>query len=248
MYKMVHPTGGFGTDDINPRTMIPEAMIQWRDQNVGSAWVDEDGDGIFDYQEPNVLFDAGNIVGPDYSNRTNTTGLMYGDGPKHTRGFSSPAEIGMLNQAGVFNQLNGEDIVEPWHIQGNHQAIIQQDAWRIDFASRDPYAGWTNIDDDPIIGAPLGIETTAYDEVSFDSEEQNLLQSGISNLITTSSDMFTIYMRIRTFKRNPVDGSWDATDLDFIIDDSRYVMLVDRSNVNSPSDKPKILYFEKLPN
>ena len=85
-------------------------------------------------------------------------------------------------------------------------------------------------------------------EVSSDAEEQNLLQTGISNLITTTSDMFTVYMRIRTFKRNPVDGSWNATDLDYIIDDSRYVMLVDRSNVNSPSDKPKILYFEKLPN
>ncbi|MBC8201898.1 MAG: hypothetical protein H8E86_07600 [Planctomycetes bacterium] len=153
----------------------------------------------------------------------------------------------MLNQAGVFSELGGEVILEPWHIEGDHQAIIQPDAWRIDFAALDPYAGW-EIDSEPIIGAPLGTETTAYDEVSFDAEEQTLLQSGISNLITTTSDMFTVYMRIRTFKRNPVDGSWDATDLDYIIDDSRYVMLVDRSNVNSPSDKPKILYFEKLPN
>jgi hypothetical protein len=86
------------------------------------------------------------------------------------------------------------------------------------------------------------------DGVSGDFEEMNLLQSGISNLIGTTSDMFTVHFRIRTFKRNPVTGVWDATDLDYIVDDSRYVMLVDRSNVNSPSDKPRILYFEKLPN
>jgi hypothetical protein len=43
-------------------------------------------------------------------------------------------------------------------------------------------------------------------------------------------------------------GIWNATDPDYIIDDSRYVMLVDRSNVNVPTDKPRILYFEKLPN
>jgi len=102
-------------------------------------------------------------------------------------------------------------------------------------------------------------DTTAYeyyglyptivgDGVSGDSEELNLLQSGISNLITTTSDMFTVHMRIRTFTRNSITGVWDATDLDNIIDDSRYVMLVDRSEVNTPADKPKILYFEKLPN
>ena len=247
---MVHPTG-LESDDINPRTMLPEAMVQWREQSIGSTMIDDNGDGIYDVPEPNVLYDAGNIVGPNYSNRTNTTNLAYGYGPKHTRGFSSPAEIGMLNRGGVLSELGGEEILEPWHIEGDHQAIIQPNAWRIDFASLDPYANWS-INGVPVIGAPLGTETTAFnegnDEVSFDIEEENLLQTGISNMITTTSDMFTIYMRIRSFKRNPVDGSWDATDLDYIIDDSRYVMLVDRSNVNSPSDKPKILYFEKLPN
>ena len=60
----------------------------------------------------------------------------------------------------------------------------------------------------------------------------------------------------RSFKQNPdgflppdyVGPVWDATDPEFIVDDSRYVMLVDRSRVNSPGDKPKILYLEKLPN
>jgi hypothetical protein len=93
-----------------------------------------------------------------------------------------------------------------------------------------------------------GQDLRSGDRVTSDAEESNLLQAGISNLISTTSDMFTVHMRIRTFKRNPVSGIWDATDLDYIVDDSRYVMLVDRSNVNVPSDKPKILYFEKLPN
>ena len=111
---------------------------------------------------------------------------------------------------------------------------------------------------EPVAGAHLSTDVNAVDYytvndligdgVSGDAEEMNLLQSGISNLITTNSDVFTVHMRIRTFKRNPVTGIWDATDIEQIVDDSRYVMLVDRSNVNIPSDKPKILYFEKLPN
>jgi hypothetical protein len=55
---------------------------------------------------------------------------------------------------------------------------------------------------------------------------------------------------VRSFRQNtsvspPV---WDATNKEYIVDDSRYVMLIDRSTVNRPSDKPKILYLEKLPN
>ena len=108
------------------------------------------------------------------------------------------------------------------------------------------------------VGAPISTDVNfkdyygesqlVGDGTSGDAEELNLLQAGISNLITTTSDMFTVHLRIRTFKRNPITGIWNATDPDYIIDDSRYVMLVDRSNVNSPADKPRILYFEKLPN
>ena len=86
------------------------------------------------------------------------------------------------------------------------------------------------------------------DEVAGDVEEENLLFAGMSNLITTRSDMFTVYFRVRSFRQNPTTLVWNAMDPEYILDDSRYVMLVDRSGVNSPGDKPKILYLEKLPN
>ena len=65
-------------------------------------------------------------------------------------------------------------------------------------------------------------------------------------MISTRSDMFTVHFRVRTFKQNAETGVWDATDADAIVDDSRYVMLVDRSNVDSPSDRPRILYLQKV--
>ena len=72
----------------------------------------------------------------------------------------------------------------------------------------------------------------------------------------TSSDVFTVYFRVRNFRQNPavslpsgyVGPIWDATDPRYIVDDTRYVMLVDRTEVNRPRDRPKILYLEKLPN
>jgi hypothetical protein len=226
----------------------------------------------------NIFSNLGFTGGPNYSigsedhapfsNRSATIGLSLGGGIKDTRGFSSPSEIGLLQQSGTV-----DDVYEPWHIDFEHQAIRDAGAWRIDFASMEPFFDatgtdemiWSDLDDDNIfdvgestVGAPLSTDVNFVnyyggnlltgDGVSGDSEEMNLLQAGISNLIVTNSDMFTVHMRIRTFKRNPITGVWDATNLDYIVDDSRYVMLVDRSNVESPSDKPRILYFEKLPN
>ena len=74
----------------------------------------------------------------------------------------------------------------------------------------------------------------------------NLLFSGIANMITTRSDVFTVYMTIRTFEQDPVSGIWDASKASNIIDESRYLVVVDRSEVEAPTDKPKILAFSKI--
>lgn len=257
MYKTVHPSGNSGNDQ-NPRSLIPESIIQWRDLANG---------GYNDLNWDAVLTDTGFTGGPNYSagfNESNnyyslrsaTLGLTPGVGIKDTRGFSSPSEIGLLQQTALL-----DDVVEPWDIINLHQSIKDEDSWRIDFAALEPFSENVGSGTDWIgtgVGAPLSIDVNPReyyvedpmigDGVSGDSEEMNMLQAGISNLITTRSDMFTVHMRIRTFKKNPINGKWDATDLKYIVDDSRYVLLVDRSNVNTPADKPKILYFEKLPN
>lgn len=121
--------------------------------------------------------------------------------------------------------------------------------WQIDFAGLDPFTTTpgqstqisTDVNDPEIGGMPQP------DVVAQDAEELNLLFGGMSNMLTTRSDVFTVYFRVRSFIQNPTTGVWDATNPEFIVDDSRYVMLVDRSEVNHPNDKPKILYLEKLP-
>jgi hypothetical protein len=85
------------------------------------------------------------------------------------------------------------------------------------------------------------------DEPLGDAEDMALLVKGISNLVTTRSDVFTVYLKVRQVKQNDVNGQWDGTNRELIVDDSRYVMCVDRSNCNSPSDQPKIVYFQKCP-
>ncbi|MFM1831794.1 MAG: hypothetical protein RLZZ461_110, partial [Planctomycetota bacterium] len=65
------------------------------------------------------------------------------------------------------------------------------------------------------------------DNVAGDAEEANLLFAGLSNLVSVRSDVFTVYLKVRSFKQNPVTGVWNATDPEFIVDDSRYVFVVD---------------------
>ena len=196
MYKMVYP--GNSDDDISPRTMIPESIIQWREQASGGEL---------------SLENSGFTAGPDFTDRTITTYVDFGLGPKHTRGFSSPAEIGMLTTSG---SEDWSGTVEPWNIDGSHEAYMYEDAWRLDFAARNPYG----FSAEEGIVSPLSSEFISYetdnqnpdfgevvwDDVSNDAEEINMLQAGISNLISTTSDMFTIHFRIRTFKRNLIDG------------------------------------------
>jgi hypothetical protein len=176
--------------------------------------------------------------------------MAFGAGPKQTRGFSSPAEIGLLRPVDPRESYNPVDnIIEPWD-SANHQAVRYADAWRIDFAALEPFEVnlGSHISTDVNRKTYYNENSLSGDRVSGDAEEINMLQAGISNLISTNSDMFTVHMRIRTFKQNPITQTWDATNQQYIIDDSRYVMLVDRSNVNSPTEKPRIIYFEKLPN
>ncbi len=168
---------------------------------------------------------------PAYGDRGGTGFLGNAglDDLRGDRGFASLGELMLLLRSASTPGLNS---LEP------------NENWRIDFAGKVPY----------VVGGSTRISTDVNDLagndpdlVAEDSEELNLLFAGMSNILTTRSDVFTVYFRVRSFIQNPTTQVWDATNPEFIVDDSRYVMLVDRSEVNHPNDKPKILYLEKLP-
>jgi len=86
----------------------------------------------------------------------------------------------------------------------------------------------------------------ALAQVTGDQVERNALLKGIANIATTRSDVFTVYLKVRSVAQNQQTGKWDATDPNTLIDESRYLMVVDRSNVNRPTDEPRILMFERI--
>lgn len=96
------------------------------------------------------------------------------------------------------------------------------------------------------------ISTDAFDPIlrvapiAGDQVERNTLLKGIANMVTTRSDIFTVYLKVRSVAQNPVTGGWDATNPETLIDESRYIMVIDRSNVERSGQEPKILMFEKI--
>jgi len=165
------------------------------------------------------------------------------------------------------NDLNA--IGTPQQVEDQLRAIrYLEDAWRIGWAAREPFrqpsGGWL----DTYHGTRLSIDVNQPDRTLLrslaaspdvdeflrqegdpaagDLEEQRMLFSGASNLITTTSDMFTVYFRVRAFRPRD-DGVLDATDLDAVASDRRYVMLVDRSQVNTPIDAPRIVFLQEVP-
>jgi hypothetical protein len=101
------------------------------------------------------------------------------------------------------------------------------------------------IDNELTMGTPTRVRRR--DLTAGESVERNQLLRGISNIVTTRSDVFTVWVRVRTIRQDPLTGVWNGTDPEMILDDSRYVMTVDRSSVDRPGEEPRILSFVKVP-
>jgi hypothetical protein len=192
--------------------------------------------------------------------------VAYNTGMQSQRGISTIGEvIGMARQASEMS----------WNIRSSGTDPYNQNSTRdrrFTSSNYDPHKGWETRDDSPtnitiealdsrlstdrqgvrqfdfVTGSTItDRQALTYDNSYGDSEELNLLFKGISNLVTTRSDVFTVYFKVRTVKQNPVNGKWNGTDREFVLDDARYVMCVDRTNVNRPSDQPRIVYFSRVP-
>jgi hypothetical protein len=222
--RLVHETGmdEMGVTPLarpTPRVRLAEATVQYRER-LGSS--------------------LATSIEPDYRDRD---ALLDDDGLHPERGLASAGELMLLTE-------------QPTAAPVGHLDPAQyQQSWRIDMAGDDPFdfqAIAPSIESarastDVVGGYDPVTLSFGPDKVAADVEEDNLLYLGLSNLVTTRSDTFTVYFKVRSFRQDPTTGRWDATDPEMILDESRYVMLVDRSEVNHPSQKPRILYLEKLP-
>ena len=254
-----------GGPDEAVKVNFPETIINSRDRYFPDAAVLENANSNVVTTKP--------LPGPKYDDRG---GSLFHLGTRQERGFVSVGELAILDRAYQDGNPPGSDPREilPFDFDPAAPARLSWQflkSWGIDFAGNDPYR--TNrTNNAPLTGddygwyaranahsAQLATERLAFNTLwpSFppilasaktagDQTERNALLKGIANLVTTRSDVFTVYLKIRSVAQNQQTGKWDATDPTTLIDESRYLMVIDRSNVDRPSDEPRILMFERV--
>lgn len=234
---------------LNPFTRVAESLVRYRDRSI------RDASGTISPPVPNP-----NLL-PGYVDRglaenaiPGTNGFL--EGMRAERGIGSIGELMLLQR---FLDDPGYDL---WAVERSYsiefagldpyrQSVANPTAGGVGYASGVAYRIATDVTNGRTVANPqqqAPLPLAVPDVVGGDSEERSLLFAGISNLVSTRSDVFTVYLRIRAVRQDSVTGVWDGTRPELIVDDSRYVMIVDRSGVNSPSDRPRILALRKVPN
>lgn len=254
---------------LNPFTRVVDSILRYRDRATDAVsgtivpialpWYPagyvERGLAAGDAQAPIPpgLNNTSGFMGPT---RNGASGNGILTGLRGERGFASIGELLLLQRLAQ----DPSDNVDSWQIDRSYS---------IQFAGLDPYrmsevnVGASGVEYANTIASRHSTDVTngrlelnpnqttpaltrVPDRVGGDAEDCNLLFNGMSNIVSTRSDVFTVWFRVRAVRQDPTSGVWNATRPDLIADDSRYVMVVDRSNVQRPGDKPRILALRKV--
>lgn len=165
----------------------------------------------------------------------NSSTTKFDDPPYYTDGVPQQSSLSGLQTFSI----GGRTAIDP-----HRMVVATDDPTTPEDEADDGFAG---LNFNAQKSTPIEKQILRNDLTSGDAIEQNTLLKGISNIVTTRSDVFTVWVRVRTIRQNPLTGKWNATDPDQILDDSRYLMTVDRSSVDRPGDAPKILSYVRLP-
>ncbi len=275
MARLINNDFAFSTGDqltiaggLNPFTRVVDSLLRYRDRSTLQT------SGMIAPGVPNPNFlpgyverglAAGDATAPVPPGIPGTSGFMGPNanavvpngllpGLRGERGFASIGELLLLQR------YLDDPAVDEWNFERSYS---------IEFAGLDPYRssesnpGASGVAYANGIAPRFSVDQTqgrttpdtyqasppaviVPDRVGGDAEKRNLMFSGISNLITTRGDVFTVWFRVRAVKQDSVTGVWDGTRQDLIADDSRYVMILDRSNVKKPGDKPRVLALRKV--
>jgi hypothetical protein len=92
---------------------------------------------------------------------------------------------------------------------------------------------------------PDPVVPSGCDQIPDDYDEKLSIANAILNSVTVRSDIFCVWFVVNGYTPEDVQ-----VDDGFPLVPSiarRYVMVVDRSNVDSPTTKPKIVMFREVP-
>lgn len=258
----------------NPLTRVVDSLQRYRDKTVSretGGWPNTSGvitPPVVGVQNAPFYFDRGLDLTPAGINTSLLAPYVWDtmtfNGLRADRGLASIGEVLLTQRApnagsgGAWNVDASYSVefagLDPYKVggvgappAGSYQALntprfgTDRTSGRV---SAYPAPAVVTTTDNPL--PRVSFVKVVPDRVGGDAEKRNLLFSGMSNMISVRSDVFAVYLRIKSVRQDPVNGRWDATDPNLLADDSRYVMIIDRSTVKKPGDRPRVLAFQKV--
>ncbi|MEM9559084.1 MAG: hypothetical protein AAF995_02165 [Planctomycetota bacterium] len=196
------------------------------------------------------LFSAlGAGTGPDVIAEMNGANFLHDDGRqmvtgvqglRSTPGFASVGEVLAVTAAESSIGVTGPD---------RDQLFAQA----IDYLGRDGEDLLSEgIDGDDAFLTALSLPGETPDEVPDDPDERLAVVNSVLNSITVRSDVYAVWMVIQGYREADVEALRPASGdrpADPLVPSyrGRYLMIVDRSNVIEPGDRPQVLYFGEVP-
>src|SRR5690606_19483933 len=101
----------------------------------------------------------------------------------------------------------------------------------------------------------VGVESFTYSDTSGqrqpdalgrDYDEKLAIFNSVAGSISVRSDLYAVWFVLHGYQREDVEG---LTDDDPLIPSvaKRFLIIVDRSNVTTEGERPRILHFQELP-
>ena len=216
------------TNQHDATTDVAAGVIAYRDRSMAGVWQQPTGNSELDFTSLNA-FDPTIETARGYA-----AGIP---GLRDREGFRSVGELLMVR--------NGIDDAD-----GSGPLAFQ---FSVDRLGRDNI-NVANASTDANLA--IAIEGNVYDDgsgTSFDPDnliddrdEQLAILSAAAQSVTVRSDYFAVWFVVRGYSEADVTGLEDQDPMIPTVN-RRFLMIVDRSNVTSPGQKPRVLSFEEVP-
>ncbi len=248
-------------DGLDQNPDVASAIVAYRDRTYGvpitAARPEPVGSGKFyesaplNFEPTNPALFANNMRGEVLSglfagdlpvDRSTMTGI---DGIRPTPGFGSLGELLAVRLDPEFkNGIPTSPERERWDMLSH--LSIQQYGFDVDNMTGEEIAsgidGTTTIMSQIYSGGPV----PTAGEIANDYAERISMANAVLNTLSVRSDFYAVWFVVHGYQESDVKNLRPSDPLVPSVK-KRYLMVIDRSNVIEPGDKPKILVLKELP-
>lgn len=194
--------------------------------------IDNDGDGATDEDDEQVVAGRLNLNSAEFE-------LMRDVLPFAAPGIRTDIATALLNERGdnTLTQPPVAGVYSPWDVMYRTALPVMPNA-----AADDP--GDSEDDGQSRIDFVQNTEAGGTDGISDDVEERFLFGGGSQQVLTTRSDVYVAYILVQGYRDANGDGSFTGDVEDGLIEQSRSIVIFDRSKLITAGDnvEARVLY------